>query len=71
MIHLIILTLADTKEKCAFVIEKIHRVYVYAYRDGYGYRYTENRVDNIRVVESVEEIVKRINQIVYGDKQTS
>lgn len=68
MIHLIVLTLAETNEKCAFVIEKIHRVYVYAHRDEYGYRYTENRVDDVSVVESVEEIVKRINQIVYGNK---
>ena len=69
MIHLIILTLVDTKEKCAFVIENINRIYVYAYRDEYGYRYTENRVDDVSVVESVEEIVKRINQIVYGQKK--
>ena len=69
MIHLIILTLVDTKEKCAFVIENINRIYVYAYCDEYGYRYTENRVDDVSVVESVEEIVKRINQIVYGAKE--
>lgn len=69
MIHLIILTLADTKEKCAFVIENIHRIYVYAYRNEHGYRYTENHVDDTSVVESVEEIVKRINQIVYGAKE--
>ena len=41
MIHLIILTLVDTKEKCAFVIENIRRIYVYAYRNDYGYRFTD------------------------------
>ena len=69
MIHLIILTLEDTKQKCAFVIENIRRIYVYAYRNDYGYRFTQNHVDDISVVESVEEIVKRINQIVYGTEK--
>ena len=66
MIHLIVLDTVDFV-KAAFAIENItlivridRKTRIYT-SDG---KYTE-------VEEPVEEIVKRINQIVYGDKQTS
>ena len=69
MIHLIVLTLKETGEKCAFVIENIHRIYIDKIYDSYRTCTNVNCIDGIIVKESVEEITKRINQIVYGTEK--
>ena len=65
MIHLIVL---DTVEfgKVTFVIENIS-VILYSYSSGTEVYTTDGT--HTRVSESVEEITKRINQIVYGTEK--
>ena len=65
MIHLIVLTSVDDKE-CTFVIENIKCIYEGDYSIGGYQRRSCTFVDNAKVKESVMEITKRINQIIYG-----
>ena len=65
MIHLIVLTSVDDKE-CTFVIENIQCICAGEfYIDVYHTRRC-TFVDGAKVKESVMEITKRINQIIYG-----
>ena len=65
MIHLIVLTSVDDKE-CTFVIENIQCICAGEfYIDVYHTRRC-TFVDGVKVKESVMEITKRINQIIYG-----
>ena len=66
MIHLIVLTSVVDDKECTFVIENIQCICAGEFYIEVYHTRRCTFVDGVKVKESVMEITKRINQIIYG-----